>query len=102
MKDIPRTVQAQILPKTLFGEQYVSLLLPKGQSSAGNNPIASGDVIHQDVSKPSLEAQDVFNNLYPALTYVEPAELNSTLTALATALNGRGKELGQTLVNLHR
>lgn len=101
VKQIPHNVQAQILPKTLFGEQYVSLLLPQGSDGITNDPIAAGDTIYQDTSAPSLEAEDVFSNLYPALTYVEPAELNSTLTALATALNGRGTELGQMLVNLH-
>ncbi|MBE7188173.1 MCE family protein [Jatrophihabitans endophyticus] len=102
VKDIPRNVTAQVLPKTLFGEQYVSLLLPHRSNGHTNNPIAAGDVIHQDHTKGSIEAQQVFNNLYPALTYVQPAELNSTLTAIATALHGRGKELGQTLVNLHK
>lgn len=102
VKDIPNNIQAQILPKTLFGEQYVSLMLPSDAKIGATNPIAAGDVIHQDSSVASLEAQDIFNSLYPVLTYVQPAELNSTLTALATALNGRGKELGQTLVNLHK
>ena len=102
VKDIPKNVTAQVLPKTLFGEQYVALLLPKGSNGHSNDPIEAGDVIEQDHTKGSLEAQDVFNSLYPALTYVQPAELNSTLTALATALHGRGKELGQTLVNLHK
>lgn len=94
-KLIPRNVSAQILPKTLFGEQYVSLVLP--QRSEGE--IRAGDVIPQDRSKGALEAQVVFNNLLPVLTAVQPADLNATLTAIATALDGRGKKLGQTLVN---
>ncbi|MBN9620758.1 MAG: MCE family protein, partial [Actinobacteria bacterium] len=36
----------------------------------------------------------------PLLTAVQPAQLNATLTAVAQALNGRGNNLGQTLVNL--
>jgi hypothetical protein len=34
------------------------------------------------------------------LQAVQPAELNATLTAMATALRGRGADLGQTLVQL--
>ena len=104
VKDIPSNVKAQILPKTLFGEQYVSLILPTSSAGtvAGVAPIKSGDVIPQDRSQGALEAQDVLGDLLPLLNAVQPAELNSTLTALATALNGRGKELGRTLVNLDK
>ena len=104
VKDIPSNVKAQILPKTLFGEQYVALTLPTGSAGtvAGVPHIKSGDVIPQDRSQGALEAQDVLGDLLPLLNAVQPAELNSTLTALATALNGRGAELGRTLVNLNK
>jgi phospholipid/cholesterol/gamma-HCH transport system substrate-binding protein len=98
VKDIPSNVTAQILPKTLFGEQYVALTIPKNPSA----PIKAGDVIPQDRSKGALEAQDVLGDLLPLLTAVQPAELNSTLNALATALQGRGTELGKTLVNFDK
>ncbi|GAB2484744.1 MCE family protein [Jatrophihabitans fulvus] len=92
---IPKNVSAQILPKTLFGEQYIALILPdKPQGSIGE-----GDVIRQDRTKGALEAQTVLDNLFPVLTAVQPAELNATLTAVATALKGRGNKLGETLVN---
>ena len=104
IKDIPSNVEAQILPKTLFGEQYVSLTLPTSSAGtvAGVRHIRSGDVIPQDRSKGAIEAQDVLGDLLPVLTAVQPAELNSTLTALATALSGRGAELGRTLVNMDK
>jgi len=41
--DVPRDVTASILPKTLFGEKFVSLVVHDGGSSA--QPIADGDVI---------------------------------------------------------
>ncbi|MGI8678051.1 MAG: MCE family protein [Jatrophihabitans sp.] len=93
---IPSNVTAQILPKTLFGEQYVSLVMPDQRKSH----IKSGDVIHQDVRAGALEAQTVLDHLFPVLTAVQPADLNATLTAVSTALQGRGEKLGQTLVNL--
>lgn len=91
---IPNNVTAQILPKTLFGEQYVALNLP----SQPGPPIRSGDVISQDKSPGALEAQTVLGDLLPLLQAVKPAELNATLTAVATALQGRGTALGRTLV----
>ncbi|PZS13976.1 MAG: hypothetical protein DLM57_15410 [Pseudonocardiales bacterium] len=94
VKLIPSNVSAQILPKTLFGEQYISLQLP---DHAGP-PIKGGAIISQDRSAVALETQKVIGDLLPLLQAVKPAELNATLTAMATALRGRGEELGQTLV----
>ncbi len=39
----------------------------------------------------------MLSDLYPLLRTVEPAELNMTLNALATALEGRGDQIGQNL-----
>jgi len=96
VKDIPSNVKAQILPKTLFGEQYVSLILPTQPGAT----IKQGDVIPQDRSRGALETQRVLGDLLPLLTAVSPADLNATLTAVATALHGRGAALGDSLVQL--
>jgi len=95
---IPANVSAQILPKTLFGEQYVALQLP---AQPGRH-IKNGDVIPQDRSEAALEISRVLGDILPLLQAVKPAELNATLSALATALKGRGEQLGQTLVHLDR
>ncbi|MDQ2748403.1 MAG: MCE family protein [Actinomycetota bacterium] len=95
-KLIPNNVSAQILPKTLFGEQYVSLQIPDHVGP----PIKRGDTISQDRSAVALESQKVIGDLLPLLQAVKPAELNATLNAIATALRGRGEELGRTLVNM--
>ena len=39
----------------------------------------------------------MLSDLYPLLRTVEPAELNMTLNALATALEGRGDQIGENL-----
>lgn len=93
---IPKNVSAQILPKTIFGEQYVALQLPQDPQG----PIAGGDVIPQDRSQGALETEKVLGDLLPLLQAVKPAELNATLTAVAEALQGRGAELGRSLVQL--
>ncbi len=98
IKDIPSNVKAQILPKTLFGEQYVSLVIPADPA----RHIAQGDTIPQDRSTGALETERVLGDLLPLLTAVDPADLNATLTGLAQALHNRGDKLGQTLVTFDR
>ena len=95
VSSIPRNVRALILPKTLFGEKYVELVVPDDASSL---PIAAGDVIRRaDVP---IEVEQVLNDSYPLLTAVEPVKLSYTLNALSTALEGRGDRLGENLVRL--
>ena len=97
---IPGNVTAQILPKTLFGEQYVALQIPADPAPA----IKAGATIAQDRSTQALEAQRVLGDLLPLLNAVQPAQLKATLDAVATALSGSdghgGKRLGQTLANM--
>jgi len=89
---IPDNVTGSIVPKTLFGEKYVSLIVPEDPSS---EHITSATTIPRtDVS---TEVEEVLNDLYPLLTTVQPAQLNMTLNALATALEGRGEQLGENL-----
>ena len=64
--DIPSDVTASILPKTLFGEKFVSLDVPDGGSSAA--PIADGDVIER--TDLSIEVEKVLSDLYPLLRAV--------------------------------
>jgi virulence factor Mce-like protein len=99
ISEIPKNVSAQILPKTLFGEQYVSLIIPKNEST---QHIAAHDTIPQNRSQGALETEKVLGDILPLLTAVSPADLNATLTALAQALQNRGEALGRTLVNFDR
>ncbi len=94
---IPQNVSAALLPKTLFGEKYVSLNIPSDPSSSA---LKGGDLIKQ--TKLPIEVEKVLNDIYPLLRTVQPAELNYTLNALATALEGRGDELGNSLEVLNR
>jgi virulence factor Mce-like protein len=100
IKRIPNDVQARILPKTLFGEKYVDLVLP--QSSAGAQPpvatgfLQAGDVIQEDRSEVAVELQQVFTKLVPVLRAANPAALSVALSNTAMALQGRGEKLGKS------
>lgn len=95
IKAIPKNVTAALVPKTLFGEKYVDLNIPADPSPKS---LAAGDKITQ--TKLPIEVERVLNDLYPLLRTVQPAELNYTLNALATALEGRGDKFGESLVTL--
>jgi phospholipid/cholesterol/gamma-HCH transport system substrate-binding protein len=92
---IPADVTGAILPKTLFGEKYVSLVAPTDHVRQHLEP---GAVIER--SQVSTEVQQVLADIYPLLRTVRPAELNETLNALASALEGRGEKIGSTLTTL--
>lgn len=94
---IPRNVTARFIPKTLFGDRYVALQIPK---DADTRHLSQGDQITQDTSAPAVELSQALDHLLPVLQAVQPQKLSTTLTAISTALDGRGKQLGQTLVDL--
>jgi virulence factor Mce-like protein len=96
-KLIPENVSARFLPKTLFGERFVSLEIPSQPSS---KTLASGDVIPQDRTSSAVELEQAFSHLMPVLQAVQPQKLSATLTAISTALQGRGNQLGDTLTQL--
>jgi phospholipid/cholesterol/gamma-HCH transport system substrate-binding protein len=98
LHNLPANVSAEMLPTTLFGERYVDLVLPTQPATA---TLTDGSVIRQNRSADALELEQVLNNLLPMLQAVQPEKLSLTLTAIAQGLQGRGKELGQTLVTLN-
>jgi len=96
-EEIPENVKVEILPTTLFGQKYLAFVDPDNPSSSS---LQEGDVIPSDRVETNVELQKILANLFPLLRAVRPADLNATLNALATALNGRGEELGETLEKL--
>jgi len=95
---VPRNVRARILPKTLFGEKFVDLVIPPGAQSSER--IQPGDEIPQDRSREALEVERVLGDLFPLLRALEPEKLNAALTAIAEGLQGRGNALGENLANI--
>jgi phospholipid/cholesterol/gamma-HCH transport system substrate-binding protein len=92
---IPSGVDAEIERSTTFGAKHVTLAAPDAPVT---RPIRSGETIR--VTHVTAEMNDVFASLQDLLTRIDPAQLNGTLTAIATALEGRGDSLGQSSVQL--
>ena len=99
LDQIPADVSARLLPKTLFGERFVSLELPE---QPGQQRLADGDVIGQDRSSNAIELQRVIDDMLPLLQAVEPQDLSYTLGAVANALRGSGDDLGANLASTGR
>ncbi len=96
-KAIPVDVSAKIQPTTLFGQNFVELL-PAEATSAST--LKDGAVIPADRVETSVELQAILADLFPLLRSVKPEDLNATLYSLAHALDGKGAQLGDTLVDL--
>ena len=96
-RQIPENVRVQILPTTLFGQKYISFVRPDQPSST---PLSDGDVIPADRVQTNVELSKILADLFPLLRSVQPADLNATLNALATALQGRGERIGETMDKL--
>lgn len=96
-KKIPGNVDVQILPTTLFGQKYVSLVDPTSPSST---PLRDGQVIPSSRVETNVELSQILADLFPLLRTVRPADLNATLYAIAHALLGNGEKIGKTLDDL--
>ena len=99
-KLIPVGASALLLPKTLFGERYVALQVPNGLSGPKARSVRTGDTL--SAGRDAIEVERVLDDLYPVLLALHPQDLKATLTALATALQGRGKRLGDNLAAFNR
>lgn len=95
LKAVPATVDATVGPLTIFGTQFVDLQAVHGTGGAG---LRAGQVIPALPNAPSASLQNTTANFYNLLKEIQPAQLDATLSALATGLQGQGKRLGVSLV----
>ncbi len=93
---VPGNALVDIRSTTVFGAKYVNFVEPA--EPAGR--LRPGQVLRGE--SVTVEFNTLFERLTEVLEMVEPAKLNATLTALGTALHGRGERLGDLLVNADR
>jgi virulence factor Mce-like protein len=91
--DIPHNVTARVVPASIFGTSYVDLVSPKKPQGT----LTANTRIRQDTSSETLELQTVLDGLDRVVDALGPAELSSMLEGLASALDGKGEQIGQTL-----
>ena len=92
---IPANVTARILPKTLFGEKYVALQVPDDPARRRSRPATPS-------SRPWWRSRSSRCSTTSTRCCAPSSRPSSTytLTALATALEGRGEQLGENLETL--
>ncbi|OBB03405.1 MCE-family protein [Mycobacteriaceae bacterium 1482268.1] len=93
---IPANVNVDIESTSVFGAKYVQMVAPGAPST---ERLRAGQVLQSD--KVSVEINTVFQQLVQVLDKIDPAKLNETLGAIASAFNGRGEKFGQTLVDFN-
>jgi phospholipid/cholesterol/gamma-HCH transport system substrate-binding protein len=87
---VPSNVQARIASTTVFGAKYVELMFPEHPSG---KVLAAGTVLQsQNVS---TEVNTVFQDLVGVIQKIDPAKLNSVLSAVAEAVRGQGPRIGE-------
>jgi phospholipid/cholesterol/gamma-HCH transport system substrate-binding protein len=89
---IPSNVGVDITSSTVFGAKFVELVAPDDPSPES---LRGGQVIQSE--HVTTEINTVFQQLVAVLDKIDPPKLNQTLGAIATAFNGRGEKIGQTL-----
>jgi phospholipid/cholesterol/gamma-HCH transport system substrate-binding protein len=92
---IPSNVIADIASATVFGAKFVELVPPAEPSpkALSANQVLDGQHV-------TIEINTVFEQLTQLLGSIDPAKLNETLGAIASAVNGRGHKIGQMLSDL--
>ncbi len=92
---IPANVLVDIASTSVFGAKFVELVPPDNPSPQS---LKAGAVLqNKDVT---IEINTVFQQLTSLLSTIDPAKLNETLGAIASAVNGRGHKIGQMLSDL--
>ncbi|MDT0201422.1 MCE family protein [Nocardioides sp. AE5] len=94
---IPANARVEIIPTTLFGQKFIAFIAPE---EAAEGSMSDGAVIPSERVQTNVELSRILADLFPLLRAVQPADLNATLNALATALQGRGADLQETLLDL--
>ncbi|MFE3189061.1 MCE family protein [Nocardia sp. NPDC059240] len=94
LKMVPANASVDINSTTVFGAKYVNFIEPQNPSTDSLKP---GAVVQAGAV--TVEFNTLFQHLNDLLAKVQPEKLNATLTALGTALQGRGDKLGQLMVN---
>ena len=93
---IPANVGARINSTTVFGAKFVDLVYPSEPSP--KRLTANAVLQSQNVT---TEVNTVFENVVNLLKMVDPAKLNSVLTAIADGVRGQGPRMGEATTGLN-
>ncbi len=90
---LPSNVEAEIKSSTAFGAKYVDLIVPADETGS----LKPGSVVRS--RNVTVEVNTVFENLQSVVHSVDPAKLNSVLSAVAESVRGKGDRIGQAIAD---
>jgi len=96
-KYLPSNLEAEIKSTTAFGSKYVDLIVPEHRSPTALKP---GAVLHS--RNVTVEVNTVFENLQSVVAAIDPAKLNTILSAFSESLRGKGDRLEEAISDTNR
>lgn len=97
---IPASVEARVLPGTLFGNEYVDLVGAEGTANAAH--LTDGQRVPADTSRATLRLMETFAASQRLLAAADPAQWDVALSQLARALDGRGDDMAAFIADADR
>jgi phospholipid/cholesterol/gamma-HCH transport system substrate-binding protein len=94
-KYLPSNLEAEIKSSTAFGAKYVDLIVPADGASAER--LKPGSVVRS--RNVTVEVNTVFQSLQGVVQSIDPAKLNSILSAVAESVRGKGDAIGQAITD---
>ena len=90
---LPSNVEAEIKSSTAFGAKNVDLIVP----SDGTGSLRPGALVRS--RNVTVEVNTVFENLQSVVRQIDPAKLNSVLSAGAESVRGKGERIGHAITD---
>jgi phospholipid/cholesterol/gamma-HCH transport system substrate-binding protein len=91
---LPSNLEAEIKSSTAFGAKYVDLIMPDHPSPERLKP---GSVVRS--RNVTVEVNTVFESLQGVVDSIDPAKLNSILSAVAESVRGKGEAIGLAITD---
>jgi phospholipid/cholesterol/gamma-HCH transport system substrate-binding protein len=89
---IPANAQAYVSDRSAVGEQYVNL-----EPTSGSGPYLTKGAVLAKPGQVPIATQVLLQNLDNLVSHIDSAKLNTVVSELGTAFNGRGPDLQQLL-----
>ncbi|KRB76253.1 hypothetical protein ASE01_14705 [Nocardioides sp. Root190] len=97
--DIPGGVSAELHSTSAIGEQYIDLVDPAGEGSAGGDVLADGDAIPRDRAVEMPQITPVLDSVNRLLESVPKEETKAVLAQIDEGLGGSGPELNELVTS---
>lgn len=95
---IPATVLARVVPRTFFGDIYIQLV--DDPAATGSSSLSDGAEIRVDTGPEAVALYGVYTKVIDVLDHMQPQKVQTALTELGKALDGRGETIGRIVDRL--